>query len=333
VTPTGPPGPPVGLVLGSMLAPERIAETARLAERLGYGEVWLSEDAFFTGGISGVTAALAATERIPVGLGVVSAMTRHPALLAMELATVARMHPGRLRPGIGLGVPGWLRQMGLWPRSQLTAIRECLTAVRRLLAGEEVTDEGASFQFRSVRLTYPLAEPLPIYMGVVGPRMLRLSGEIADGNVLSVLAGLDYVRWAKEQIAAGAAEAGRPGPRPLTLFALFSVDRDGQRARDAVRGAMAFYLADDPRNALTEVYGVADELVELAAGGVDRLARELPAPWIEDLAIAGDPDECARKLRGYLDAGVDSIALVPVPADRAREMVELAASRVLPAVG
>jgi 5,10-methylenetetrahydromethanopterin reductase len=324
--------PPVGLVLGSMLPPERIAETARLAERLGYGEVWLSEDAFFTGGISGATAALAATERIPVGLGVVSAMTRHPALLAMELATLARMHPGRLRPGIGLGVPAWLRQMGLWPRSQLTAIRECLTAVRRLLAGEEVSDEGASFAFRGVRLTYPLPEPLPIYMGVVGPKMLRLSGEIADGNVLSVLAGLEYVRWAKEQIAAGAAEAGRSGRRPLTLFALFSVDRNGRRARDAVRDAMAFYLADDPRNALTEVYGIADELVQLAPGGVERLAGRLPAQWVEDLAIAGDPDECALKLLRYLDAGVDSVALVPVPAERAREAVELAASRVLPAV-
>lgn len=321
---------PVGLVLGSMLPPERIAETARLAERLGYGEVWLSEDAFFTGGISGATAALAATERIPVGLGVVSAMTRHPALLAMELATVARMYPGRLRPGIGLGVPAWLRQMGLWPRSQLTAIRECLTAVRRLLSGEEVSDEGASFAFRGVRLTYPLDEPPPIYMGVVGPRMLRLSGEIADGNVLSVLASLEYVRWAKGQIAAGAGETLRP--RPLTLFALFSVDRDGQRARDAVRDAMAFYLADDPRNALTEVYGIADQLAELASDGVERLAERLPARWIEDLAIAGNPEECTLKLRRYLDAGVDSVALVPIPAERAREAVELAASSVLPAL-
>lgn len=321
---------PVGLVLGSMLPPERIAETARLAERLGYGEIWLSEDAFFTGGISGATAALAATEEIPVGLGVVSAMTRHPALLAMELATVARMYPGRLLPGIGLGVPAWLRQMGLWPRSQLRAMRECLTAVRRLLDGEEVSDEGASFAFRGVRLSYPLPEPPPIYMGVVGPRMLRLSGEIADGNVLSVLASLEYVRWAKEQIAAGAGETSRP--RPLTLFALFSVDRDGQRARDAVRDAMAFYLADDPRNALTEVYGIADELSELASDGVDGLAGLLPAQWIEDLAIAGTPDECALKLRRYLEVGVDSVALVPLPARRARETVELAASSVLPAL-
>ena len=116
--------PPVGLVLGSALAPETLPGLSRLAEQLGYGELWFAEDYFFTGGISGAAAALAATERIPIGLGVVSAMVRHPALLAMEIATLDRMFPGRLRPGIGTGVPAWMRQMGVKPRSPLSALRE-----------------------------------------------------------------------------------------------------------------------------------------------------------------------------------------------------------------
>src|SRR5215210_2513018 len=102
------------------------------AERAGFGEVWLSEDYFFSGGVSAAAVALAATERIPVGLGVVSAMSRHPALLAMEIATLDRAFPGRLMPAVGLGVPGWLEQMGLKPRSALGAVRECVTAVRTL---------------------------------------------------------------------------------------------------------------------------------------------------------------------------------------------------------
>src|SRR5262245_28481789 len=88
-------GPPVGLVLGSQIPPEQIRETARLGEELGFGELWLAEDYFFTGGISGAVAALASTSRIPIGLGIVSAMVRHPALLAMECSTIARMFPGR----------------------------------------------------------------------------------------------------------------------------------------------------------------------------------------------------------------------------------------------
>jgi alkanesulfonate monooxygenase SsuD/methylene tetrahydromethanopterin reductase-like flavin-dependent oxidoreductase (luciferase family) len=87
---------PVGLVLGSEIPPERIAGMARTAERSGFGELWLAEDCFFTGGISGAAIALGATETMPIGVGVVSAVTRHPAILAMELATLARAFPGRL---------------------------------------------------------------------------------------------------------------------------------------------------------------------------------------------------------------------------------------------
>ena len=104
----------VGLGLG-VLAPESIGEISRTAEDLGFDEVWVGEDYFFTGGIAAASAALAATHTIPVGIGIVSAMVRHPAVLAMEIATLARVHPGRIRPGIGLGVPGWLGQMGLMP--------------------------------------------------------------------------------------------------------------------------------------------------------------------------------------------------------------------------
>src|ERR1700754_304966 len=120
---------PVGVVLGSALAPERLPRLAQLAAQGGFCELWFAEDYFFTGGISGAAAALAATDEIPIGLGVVSAMVRHPALLAMEIATIDRMFPGRLHPGIGTGVPAWMRQMGVKPRSPLSALRESVITV------------------------------------------------------------------------------------------------------------------------------------------------------------------------------------------------------------
>jgi 5,10-methylenetetrahydromethanopterin reductase len=321
----------VGLVLGSAIAPERLPGLASLAEELGYEELWFAEDYFFTGGISGAAAALGATQRIPVGLGVVSAVVRHPALLAMEIATIDRMHPGRLRAGIGLGVPAWLRQMGIKPRSPLTAMRECVTAVRALLDGEELTTEGRCFSFDRVRLTYTPAAPVPLYMGVLAPKAMRMSGEIADGNVLSVLSTPAYIGWARERAAEGARDAGRSGPRVLSTFAFFSVDRDGGRAKRDVRESIAFYLAAGGRNALTDAYGISDELeAMLESGGADAVAREMPAQWLEDLAIAGEPDECAEKIRRLLDAGADSVALFPVPSEHSEEMVRAGAADVLP---
>jgi 5,10-methylenetetrahydromethanopterin reductase len=321
----------VGLVLGSAIAPERLPGLASLAEELGYEELWFAEDFFFTGGISGAAAALGSTQRIPVGLGVVSAVVRHPALLAMEIATIARVHPGRLRAGIGLGVPAWLRQMGIKPRSPLSAMRECVTAVRALLDGEELTTEGRCFRFDRVRLTYTPTAPVPLYMGVLAPKAMRMSGEIADGNVLSVLSTPAYIRWARERSAEGAREAGRSAPRALSTFAFFSVDRDGARAKRDVRESVAFYLAAGGRNALTDAYGISDELeAMLESGGADAVAREMPAEWLDDLAVAGEPDECAEKIRRLLDAGADTVALFPMPSERSEKMVRAGAADVLP---
>jgi 5,10-methylenetetrahydromethanopterin reductase len=326
-------GPPVGLVLGSALEPERITQAAQLGEQHGFSELWFAEDYFFAGGISGATAALAATKRIPVGLGIVSAMVRHPSVLAMEIATMSRMYPGRVLPGIGLGVPYWLGQMGLYPKSQLTAMRECITSVRELLAGEELTRDGDYFQFDKVKLAHPPSEALPLSMGVIGPKMLELSGEIADGTVVSVLAAPEYVRWTRERIAAGAAKAGRDATKHhIATFVLYAADADGKKAKESLRDLTAFYLSAMPKSALTEVYGVGEELATMVSGGPEQVAREMPASWLEDLVVAGTPDECAEKIGRYLDAGSDSVVLFPASAEGIEELVKFAAREVLPRI-
>jgi len=316
---------PVGIVLGSHMPPERIVATAGRAEELGFGELWFSEDCFFSGAFAGIAAALGATNEIPIGLGVASAVTRHPALLAMETATMSRLHGGRFWPGVGLGVPFWLGQLGLMPRSPLGAVRECVDALRRLLDGEELTENGL-FAFDAVALTHRPEERLPIYLGMVGPRGLELAGEIADGTVLSVLAGTDYVRWARERIADG----GGSRDHRVVTYVLYSVDADGQAAKEAVRDAVAFYLHAMPDNALSDVYGIQPQLQELVAGGADMIAREMPAAWLDDLAVAGDPDEAVGLIRALLDAGSDSVCLWLFPLDHGEEVLELTAREVLP---
>jgi 5,10-methylenetetrahydromethanopterin reductase len=328
---------PVGLLVSSQLPPEQIPEISALAEREGFGELWIPEDYFFYGGISGAMAALGATSSIKVGVGVVSAMARHPAALAMELATIDRMFPGRVWPGIGLGVPHWVQQMGAMPTSPYTAMRETVTNVRRLLDGEEVSFEGQVYSFDKIKLVHPAVTKLPIYLGVIGPRMLSLSGEIADATLVSVLAGTKYLRWLRERVTEGQAKAGREGEHHrVSAYALYSVDRDGAKAKQEARTVAAFYLAAVPKSGLTDIYGIGDELWDMYQRGGDNPAevilREMPDQWVEDLVIAGDPDECAAKIQALIDAGADAVDLAPVAADRAKEVVELTARTVLPQV-
>lgn len=322
---------PVGLVLGSAIAPQHVQGAAALAEDRGFDQIWLAEDFFFTGGISAAALVLEATRDVTVGLGVVSAMVRHPALLAMELATLTSVHRDRLIAGVGLGVPAWVRQMGVHPPSPLTALRECVTSVKSLLAGDTVDVAGDVYSFDAITLTYPeRGTPTPVWMGVSGPNMLRLSGEVADGTVLSVCSSHPYVRWARDRIDDGRARAGRTDGHPVTVFALYSVDEDGDAAREAARASLAFYRQHGS-NALTDVYGISDELNALVAdGGYDAVLRGMPDRWVDDLTISGTPEQCASAIAAFHRAGADTVALFPVAADRTESVVELTAEAVLP---
>jgi alkanesulfonate monooxygenase SsuD/methylene tetrahydromethanopterin reductase-like flavin-dependent oxidoreductase (luciferase family) len=323
----------VGLLLGSSSPPELVPRLARRAEQLGFAELWLSEDYFTTGGIAATTAALANTSTIPVATGIVSAMARHPAVLAMEAATIARLYPGRFRLGVGLGVREWLEQMGTNPRSPLSAMRESLTALRSLLAGETVSLDGRVFSFDGITLEHPPSEPPPIVAAATAPKMLALSGELADGTLLSVLSSPAYVRWATEQIAVGRTRADGGREHRVTTFAFCNVDRDGEKARAQIRPLAALYLTLEPEGPLTDAYGITAELVDLIEQAGDdpgKTAAALPDGWLENLVVAGDPTECVGKIRALLEAGSDSVALFPTPVDHGERIIELLASDVIP---
>ena len=115
--------------------PEELQPFARFVQTAGLDELWIVEDCFWAAGLSAVTAALAATETLTVGLGIAPAVARNPAITAMEMAGIARMFPGRFVAGLGHGVADWMRQIGALPASQLAALDESIDAIRRLLKG------------------------------------------------------------------------------------------------------------------------------------------------------------------------------------------------------
>lgn len=320
---------PLGLLIGSHIPPANIGAMARLAEDNGFGEAWITEDLWYTSGIVGAGAALAATERIPVGLGIVSAVSRHVSIQALDFATLGQIYPGRFWPGVGLGLPSWLDQMGIRPRSPLTAVRESVQTVRGLLAGETVTLDGVQ-RTDGISLAYPLDPVPPIYVGSVAPKSMRQAGEIADGVVVSVLAGTDYLRWARALVDEGAAAAGVTSRRRIVAFALYCGDTDAASARAALRPVVGFYLTLMIGTDLMGVYGIDEELSAMAAGGPEQVASQMPDAWLEDLAIAGDGEQCAAKVQALLDAGADSVILFPAPFERGEELVRFAGSQIVP---
>jgi alkanesulfonate monooxygenase SsuD/methylene tetrahydromethanopterin reductase-like flavin-dependent oxidoreductase (luciferase family) len=281
-----------------------VTEVARRLDDGGADQLWIIEDCFFTAGPSLAAAALAVTDRLTLGLGILPAVARNPAITAMEIATLCALAPGRVIGGIGHGVQSWMQQMGVRPASPLTTLDEVISVVRRLLAGDTVTFSGHEVHLDAVALDQPPAVVPPVLAGVRGPKSLALAGRVADGIVLAEPSSPSYVRWAREQ-------AGDPDGFHVATFSVLCVAADRRTAYRQMAPWLARQLAD-PHIGL-RVLPYFDDLAALfAERGVDGLAG-MPSEWWMDLAPIGTLDDAAAHLVALREAGVHSVGLFPEP--------------------
>lgn len=308
--------PSLGLCFHREAAPADVVAQAQAAEALGFDEFWVIEDCFFTAGISLAATALAVTSAIEVGIGIMPAVARNPAITAMEVATLANLAPGRFHAGIGHGVQVWMEQIGDRKASPLTVLDETITAVRSLLHGETVSVDGRYVTLKDVTLTPPPAEVPLVSAGVRGPKSLELAGRVADGTIMADFCSVEYVRWAREHIAAGAANPQAAADHRVTVFASLALDPDGDGSE--ARAAMSFHLADVLQDApislrMAPFY---DELAERASASDWLTAvQNMPAEWWPQIAPVGTAEDCAAYITNLAAAGADAIAMFPNPAE------------------
>ncbi|MFT4234315.1 MAG: LLM class flavin-dependent oxidoreductase [Microbacterium sp.] len=237
-----------GIVFRPQSPPEELLDVARAAEQAGVGELWLWEDCFREGGLTTSAAALVATQNLRVGIGLLPVPLRNPALAAMEVATLARLAPGRFIAGFGHGVLDWMGQVGARVSSRLTLLREYLTAVRALLEGETVDVSGHYVKLDRVALDWPPAIVPEISIGARREKTLRLAGEFGDSVLLDRADDLATVRAARGIIDEGREASGRPGRTVIRVFTEIDPRQDGLASRaadrlDALREAGADAIA------------------------------------------------------------------------------------------
>jgi 5,10-methylenetetrahydromethanopterin reductase len=312
------PSSSVGVRINREQPPSRLVELARQAEAAGLDEVWLVEDCFWAAGIATVATALAATSTIKVGIGVLPAVARNPAIAAMELAALAELHPGRLIGGLGHGVASWMRQIGAYPASPLAALEETLVAIRRLLAGDRVSVTGRHVDLDEVELVFPPAVVPPVLAGVRRPKSLAVAGSSADGTILAEPSPPEFVRTALSGIAAGRSADGAPPEHALVTYNWLALG-DPERARSTVAESLT-------PGARVQVEGLpfASELLELvdSASTVDELAAGLDPSWLARLAVCGDLDQCVAAVRALHSAGSGSVVLLPLPEEPPERGIE-----------
>jgi alkanesulfonate monooxygenase SsuD/methylene tetrahydromethanopterin reductase-like flavin-dependent oxidoreductase (luciferase family) len=263
------------MVFRPQLAPERLRPFVRQVEEGELDDLWLWEDCFFEGGLTTAAAALAWSETIRVGIGLLPVPLRNPALSAMEIAVLARMFPGRFVPAAGHGVLDWMEQVGARAASPLTLLREWVSATRSLLHGETVTVDGDYVKLRQVALDWPPRPAPNLLVGARGPKTLVVAGEVSDGLVLD--AGITPA-LVRDAIAVATASTAVPKAPFEVIVYLACGARDGAAQRLAAE---------------TVYYG--------------ELTKEATA--------TGSPEEVAATIRAYRDAGATTVALQPAGDD------------------
>ncbi len=299
-------------------------EYAKYAEDHGFEAVWQAESRLVRDAIVPMAAFAAVTDRIKVGSGVINNWTRNIGLLAATFLTLDDLAPDRIICGIGAWWDPLAQNVGITRRKPLKAMRETVEVMRALLALENVTYEGEFHQVSGIELdvVHGRREPrnVEIMIGATGPKMMELTGEIADGAVLNYCVPPEYNIHALEQLETGAARAGRSLDdidRPQLVVC--SVHEDRQAALDGSRELLTQYLAQQPH--IAKASGVKQETVDQIQSILGWPATKeqvqaamplVPDELVQRITASGTPAEVKKKVREYVDNGATCPILYPL---------------------
>ena len=302
-------------------------EYVQYAELCGFEAVWQAESRLVRDAIVPMAAFAAVTSRIKIGSGVINNWTRNAAVIAATFLTLDDLAQDRIYCGIGAWWDPLAAKVGIARRKNLLAMREVVTVVRRLLNRERVSFDGEFVQMDDVELDVvhgrKESRNVPIFIGATGPKMMALTGEIADGAVLNYLVSPKYNDMAMAQLEIGAKKAGKSihdVDRPQLVVC--SVDTDRDAALNAARKLVTQYLGQQPH--IMKASGVSQDLLDeinqvLTWPATEEQIMEamklVPDDVVQMITASGTPEEVKAKVREYVAAGATCPILYPLGAD------------------
>jgi 5,10-methylenetetrahydromethanopterin reductase len=307
---------------------------ARRAEALGFDQFWISNDLFLKSAPVMLSAVAAATKRIGIGTAILNPYTVNPAEIAMIAATLDELSGNRFHLGLAAGARDFMKWVGIEYRTPLAAVRESVAAIRRLLGGEAAVDAGTLHWTKDAYLRFRAPRVTPIYIGAMGPEMVRLSGEIGNGALPLLFPPEHYFTV-----------------RPLL--------EEGMKARDPALGALDFAccvwvsLASDPRaarRALAEkiaYYGSAlsplilerlsltrEDFAIIERAMVEERDMEKASSLVDErmlrIGVVGGPKQVIERLEPLVEKGASHLSFGPPLGPDPLEAVELLGREVLP---
>lgn len=287
----------------------------RYAEEKGFEAVWQAESRLVRDAIVPMAAYAAVTDTLKVGSGVINNWTRNIGLLAATYLTLDDLAPGRIICGIGAWWDPLAKNVGIERKKPLTAMKETVQVMRRLLNMERVTFHGDFVHVDGIELdvVHGRREPrnVPIMIGATGDMMMELTGEIADGAVLNYCVAPEYNDKALELLDKGAKKAGRTLAdidRPQLIVC--SVDDDHDKAIETTKMLLCQYMAQQPH--IAKASGVADSVVQeiqsilgwpATKEQINKAKHLVPDELVHKITASGTPEEARAKVEEYNKRG------------------------------
>ena len=302
-------------------------EYVQYAEKKGFEAVWQAESRLVRDAIVPMAAYAAVTEKLKVGSGVINNWTRNIGLLAATFLTLDDLARDRIICGIGAWWDPLAKNVGIDRQKPLTAMKETVQILKRLLAMERVTFHGEFIHVDGIELdvVHGRKEPrhVPVYIGATGDMMMEMTGEIADGVVLNYCVPPEYNHKALELLSSGAKKADRrleDIDRPQLIVC--SVDNDHDKAIDTTRELLTQYLAQQPH--IAKVSGVTKDVMEKIQSilgwpatheQIQKAKHLVPEELINKITASGTPDEAKIKVQEYINNGCTCPILYSVGGD------------------
>lgn len=328
----------VSLRVNNDLTATEAIDLALAAEAAGIDQLWISNDLMLRSAPVLLGAISQRTTRLRIGTGIMNPYTVHPAELAMAAATLQEITHGRFLLGLGAGSAEFLDWVGIAQPTPLTTTRQALRGIRELLrSGRPSQIEGAGPGWTDdARLRFtPPAEPVPIYIGAMSPRMLAFAGEEADG-VLALHLPPEHLITAREHVSAGIRAAGRDeSDIDLPACVWLSMDTDPDAAARALALKLAYYGPAFSPFLLGRAGLTPEDFVEaerhLARGDTDAAASAITEQMLR-LGICGGTDDVIARCRGLLELGVTHLSFGPPLGPDPATAIALLGEVVVPAL-
>jgi 5,10-methylenetetrahydromethanopterin reductase len=299
-------------------------ELVQYAEEKGFEAVWQAESRLVRDAIVPMAAFAATTKRIKVASGVTNNWTRNIGLLAATFLTLDDLAQDRIICGIGAWWDPLASKVGINRRKPLSAMRDTVEVLRRLLNMENVTHHSEFHHVDGIQLDVvhgrKTPRNVPIYIGATGMKMMELTGEVADGACLNYLVNPKYNLEAMDALERGAKKAGRSIDdidRPQLMIC--SVDNDRKKALNGARKMITQYLGQQPH--LMKASGVSQELLDdihqvltwpATDEQIESAMHLVPDDVVQMCTAAGSPEEVKAKVREYIDNGATCPILYPL---------------------